>query len=187
MSWMTKSPSRKKRIMKPPLDRFGGVRIVKRRIEKSEILDHSKDAVAQELVDIGTASINEIIDWDSSGYVRVKSPDEISDKAIKAIKKIKMTPTKEGPQLEVELHDKVSVLRTLARATGMLEKQDDMEKPSVVGIVMQGPGSIIEGEVEDVAYSEKTDETRTDKDNELDGTENNVSKSDGPYDGDEGK
>lgn len=183
---MTKSLS-KRRIVKPPLDRFGGIRVVQKRIQKSEILDHNKDAVAQELVDIATSSIDEIIDWDSSGYVRVKSPDEISNKAIKAIKKIKMTPTKEGPQLEVELHDKVSVLRTLAKATGMMEKQEDMDKPSVVGIVMQGPGAIIESEVEDVAYSEKTDSTGTGKDNEPDGTENNVSQSDGPYDGDEGK
>ena len=183
---MTKSLS-KRRIVKPPLDRFGGIRVVQKRIQKSEILDHNKDAVAQELVDIATSSIDEIIDWDSSGYVRVKSPDEISNKAIKAIKKIKMTPTKEGPQLEVELHDKVSVLRTLAKATGMMEKQEDMDKPSVVGIVMQGPGAIIESEVEDVAYSEKTDSARTDKDNESDGKENNVSESDGTHDGDEGK
>jgi hypothetical protein len=183
---MTKSLS-KRRIVKPPLDRFGGIRVVQKRIQKSEILDHNKDAVAQELVDIATSSIDEIIDWDSSGYVHVKSPDEISNKAIKAIKKIKMTPTKEGPQLEVELHDKVSVLRTLAKATGMMEKQEDMDKPSVVGIVMQGPGAIIESEVEDVAYREKTDETRADKDNEPNGTENPISQSDGTHDGDEGK
>ena len=57
----------------------------------------------------------------------------------KAIKKIKVTPTKLGPQLEVELHDKVAVLRVLAKAAGLLEQQEDMDRPSVVGIVMQGP------------------------------------------------
>jgi len=153
---MTKSLS-KKRIVKPPLDRFGGVRVVQRRIQKSEVIDHNKDAVAQELLDIGTSSIDEIVDWDSTGYVRVKSPQEISDKAIKSIKKIKMTPTKEGPQLEVELHDKVSVLRTLAKASGLLDRQDDMDKPSVVGIVMQGPGTIIEDvKAEDVTETKET-------------------------------
>jgi hypothetical protein len=167
---MTKSLS-KKRIVKPPLDRFGGVRIVQKRIQKSEILDHSKDAVAQELIDIATSSIDEIIDWDSSGYVRVKSPDEISNKAIKAIKKIKMTPTKEGPQLEVELHDKVSVLRTLAKATGMLDKQDDMDKPSVVGIVMHGPEPIID--------VEPMDETKEDGDSgDTDSTEDDAEEQD---------
>lgn len=155
---MTKSLS-KRRIVKPPLDRFGGVRIVQKRIQKSEVLEHHKDAVAQELIDIATSSIDEIIDWDSSGYVRVKSPDEISNKAIKAIKKIKMTPTKEGPQLEVELHDKVSVLRVLAKATGMLEKQEDMDKPSVVGIVMHGPEQPII-DVEPVNETKKNGDTR---------------------------
>jgi len=155
---MTKSLS-KRRIVKPPLDRFGGVRIVQKRIQKSEVLEHHKDAVAQELIDIATSSIDEIIDWDSSGYVRVKSPDEISNKAIKAIKKIKMTPTKEGPQLEVELHDKVSVLRVLAKATGMLEKQEDMDKPSVVGIVMHGPEQPII-DVEPVNETKKDGDTR---------------------------
>ena len=155
---MTKSLS-KKRIVKPPLDRFGGVRIVQKRIQKSEVLEHHKDAVAQELIDIATSSIDEIIDWDSSGYVRVKSPDEISNKAIKAIKKIKMTPTKEGPQLEVELHDKVSVLRTLAKATGMMDKQEDLDKPSVVGIVMHGPEQPII-DVEPVNETKKDGDTR---------------------------
>jgi hypothetical protein len=154
---MTKSLS-KRRVVKPPLDRFGGVRVVQRRIQKSEILDHSKDAVAQELVDIATSSIDEIIDWDSSGYVRVKTPEEISNKAIKAIKKIRMTPTKEGPQIEVELHDKVSVLRVLAKATGMMDKQEDMDKPSVVGIVMHGPERIID--VEPVNETKKDGDTR---------------------------
>ena len=141
------------------MDRFGGVRIVQKRIQKSEVLEHHKDAVAQELIDIATSSIDEIIDWDSSGYVRVKSPDEISNKAIKAIKKIKMTPTKEGPQLEVELHDKVSVLRTLAKATGMMDKQEDLDKPSVVGIVMHGPEQPII-DVEPVNETKKDGDTR---------------------------
>ena len=168
---MTKSPS-KRRIVKPPLDRFGGVRVVQKRIQKSEIIDHHKDAVAQELVDIGTASINEIIDWDSSGYVRVKTPDEISDRAIKAIKRIKMTPTKEGPQLEVELHDKVSVLRTLAKASGLLEKQDDMDKPSVVGIVMHGPEQPIidiedAHEVKEDGDTRETDSSEADTEQEV--------------------
>jgi len=166
---MTKSLS-KRRIVKPPLDRFGGVRIVQKRIQKSEVLEHHKDAVAQELIDIATSSIDEIIDWDSSGYVRVKSPDEISNKAIKAIKKIKMTPTKEGPQLEVELHDKVSVLRTLAKATGMMDKQEDMDKPSVVGIVMHGPEQIIDvepvNETKEDGDSGDTDSTEGDGEQE---------------------
>ena len=65
---MTQSPT-KKRIIKPPLDRFGGVRVVQRRIRKSEVIEHNKDNVAQELIDIATANIDEIMDWDDEGNV----------------------------------------------------------------------------------------------------------------------
>ena len=54
-------------------------------------------------------------------------------------------------------------------------------------LMAEANGLQIESEVEDVAYSEKTDSARTDKDNEPDGKENNVSQSDGTHDGDEGK
>jgi hypothetical protein len=129
----------KKRIVKPPLDRFGGVRVVQRRIQKSQIIEHNKESVAKELVDIGKTNIADIMDWDEKGNVTIKDSKNISEAALKSIKKIKVTPTKLGPQIDVELHDKVAVLRVLAKAAGLLEQQEDMDRPSVVGIVMQGP------------------------------------------------
>ena len=133
------SNASKKRIVKPPLDRFGGVRVVQRRIQNSEIIEHNKESVAKELVDLGKPNIADIMDWDEKGNVTIKDSKNISEAALKSIKKIKVTPTKLGPQLEVELHDKVAVLRVLAKAAGLLEQQEDMDRPSVVGIVMQGP------------------------------------------------
>ena len=161
---MTKSPSSKKRIVKPPLDRFGGIRVVQRRIKKSEVIEHNKENVAQELIDLATVSIDDIVYWDDQGNVHVKDPKNIPKAAIKAIKKIKVTPTKAGPQLEVELHDKVSVLRTLAKASGLLENHEDVERPSVVGIVMHGPEpTIIEAEeVEDEKSDSNTPGDRSD-------------------------
>ena len=159
---MTTSPSKKKRIVKPPLDRFGGIRVVQRRLKKSEVIEHNKENVAQELIDIATANISDIVWWDNQGNVSVKDPKDIPKAAIKAIKKIKMIPTKAGPQLEVELHDKVSVLRTLAKASGLLEQQEDIDKPSVVGIVMHGPEpKIIDGDVTDA--EEQTNDTGGDR------------------------
>jgi|TARA_B100001094_G_C17569648_1_gene502246 hypothetical protein len=148
---MTTSPS-KKRIIKPPLDRFGGVRVVQRRIRKSEVIEHNKDNVAQELIDIATANIDEIMDWDAEGNVSIRDPKNISKSAIKAIKKIKVTPTKMGPQLEVELHDKVGVLRVLAKASGLLEQEQDADRPSVVQINMSGPEEpkIVEAEDDEI-------------------------------------
>ena len=113
--------------------------MVQRRVQKSEIIEHNKESVAKELVDIAQANISDIMEWDDKGNVTIKDTKNISDAAVKAIKKIKVTPTKLGPQLEVELHDKVAVLRVLAKAAGLLEQQEDMDRPSVVGIVMQGP------------------------------------------------
>jgi hypothetical protein len=108
-------------------------------VQKSEIIEHNKESVAKELVDIAQANISDIMEWDDKGNVSIKDTKNISDAAVKAIKKIKVTPTKLGPQIDVELHDKVAVLRVLAKAAGLLEQQEDMDRPSVVGIVMQGP------------------------------------------------
>ncbi len=139
MTQVGMAKSNSKRIVKPPLDRFGGIRVVQRRIQKSKIIEHNKENVAQELIDIAKANIDDIMSWDEDGKVTIKDPKAISPQAIKAIKKIKVTPTKMGPQLEVELHDKVGVLRVLAKATGLLDPQEELDKPSVVGIVMKGP------------------------------------------------
>ena len=156
---MTTSVS-KKRIVKPPLDRFGGVRVVQRRIRKSEVIEHNKDNVAQELIDIATSNIDEIMYWDDQGNVNIKDPKNIPKAAIKAIKKIKMTPTKNGPQIEVELHDKVSVLRVLAKATGLLEQEQDADKPSVVQINMSGPEEpkIVEAEYDEINKPQRSRE-----------------------------
>ncbi|MAK51237.1 terminase small subunit [Marinobacter sp.] len=134
-----KKTQAKKRITKPPLDRFGGVRVVQRRIQKSEIIEQNKEGVAQELIDVGRAKITDIVDWDENGVVRVRNPENVPESAIKAIKRIRMTQTQAGPQIDIEMHDKVAVLRILAKAAGLLEPQEEMDKPSVVGIVMEGP------------------------------------------------
>ena len=115
------------------------VRVVERRINKSDVLDHSKDAVAQEIVDIARANIGHIMEWDSNGNVKVKDSKDIDEFAIKAIKRIKVVPGKNGDSLEVEMHDKVAILRLLAKAQGLLESESNVNTPSVVGITMHGP------------------------------------------------
>lgn len=133
------SAKKKKVITKPPLNRFGGVRVVERRINKSEVLDHHKDAVAQEIVDIARANIGHIMEWDGNGNVKVKDSKDIEEFAIKSIKRIKVIPGKNGDTLEVEMHDKVAILRLLAKAQGLLESENNVNTPSVVGITMHGP------------------------------------------------
>ena len=122
-----------------PLGRFGGVRMVQRRIGRSETLYQHKEAVASELIALGTANITDVVNLDGT----IKEFDQIPDHALKAIKKISVR----GDDVTIEMHDKVSVLRVLAKASGMLDAEQNEDKPSIVGINMKGP--IIEVEEND--------------------------------------
>ena len=52
----------------------------------------------------------------------------------------KVTPTRAGNAIEIEMHDKVSALRMLAKHHGLLETSlDKTDRPSVIGINMTGP------------------------------------------------
>jgi hypothetical protein len=129
------------RTRQTPIGRFGGVRLAQRRIRTSETLEQHKEAVAQELIALGTTSITEIMNLDGT----MKAQEDIPDYALRAIKKI--TPMPDG-RISIELHDKVAVLRILAKAAGFLESAEkESDKPSIVGINMKGP--TIEAEVVD--------------------------------------
>ena len=122
-----------------PLGRFGGVRMVQRRIGRSETLYQHKEAVASELIALGTANITDVVNLDGT----IKEFDQIPEHALKAIKKISVR----GDDVTIEMHDKVSVLRVLAKASGMLDAEQNEDRPSIVGINMKGP--IIEVEEND--------------------------------------
>ena len=131
----------------PPIGRFGGVDVVQRRLGRSETLARNKEAIAAELIAMGTTRITDILDLVTG---KVKPIEEIPDYALAAIKKI--TVGEFG--MSIELFDKVSVLRVLAKATGMLDVEKNDNKPSIVGINMKGPEAVATYEVID----EKNDE-----------------------------
>jgi|TARA_R100000951_G_scaffold21157_3_gene17598 hypothetical protein len=121
------------RTRKTPIGRFGGVRIAQRRIKTSETLEQNKEAVATELIALGTTKITDIMNLDGT----MRDEKDIPDEALRAIKKI--TPMPDG-RIAVELHDKVAVLRILAKAAGFLDSAEkESDKPSIVGINMKGP------------------------------------------------
>jgi hypothetical protein len=136
------------RDQRPPLGRFGGVRHVQRRIGRSETLHQHKEAVAQELIALGTTNMTDIVNLDGT----VKHIDDIPEHALRAIKKISVR----GEDITIELHDKVAVLRVLAKAAGMLDVEKDEERPSIVGINMKGPDQVVEPGY--TQYSEEPDE-----------------------------
>ena len=81
----------------------------------------------------------------------MKSSADIPDATASAIKKIRVTRSKNGePVLELEMHDKVSVLKVLAKSAGLLEPiPAESKTPSVVGIKMVGP-DVVTTEYEEV-------------------------------------
>jgi len=121
-----------------PIVRYGGVKMIQKRIKRSEIIDHNKDAVAQELVNLSTSNITDVLDW-QGGKVFLKDPANIPDAALRSIKKIKVSG-KDGENLEIEMHDKIRSLQTVAKAAGLLDQpEQESDKPSVIGIQIQGP------------------------------------------------
>ena len=52
---------------------------------------------------------------------------------------MKVSPTQYGNQIEVEMHDKLSALRLLAKHYGMLNVDTAQNKPTVLGINIKGP------------------------------------------------
>lgn len=125
----------------PPLTNWGGVRSVQRRLERSATILENREAVAYALLCMANTKLTDIMEWDEYGNVRVKRSSDIPEHALQAIKKISVRTDKEGNNtLEIELYDKVGVLRLLAKASGLLDNPDDgSDKPSVIDVNVVAP------------------------------------------------
>ena len=109
-----------------------------------------REAVVQELEAIGAGEATDVIQWDDMGRVTLTPSDQLSERAKRAIKKVKVTPNQFGNTIEVEMHDKLSALRLLAKHRGLLEPNSDTQKPSMIGINITGPtAKIVEIEGDD--------------------------------------
>jgi len=129
----------------PPLTNWGGIRSVQRRLERSTTIMANKEAVAYALLSMANTKITDIMSWDEAGNVKVKASHQMPEHALHAIKSIKVNSKKDSDgnvysTLDIELYDKVSVLRLLAKAAGLLDNPDDgSEKPSVIDINVVAP------------------------------------------------
>ena len=122
----------------PPPGRFA-MGEIRKRLKGSEIIYDNRDALAEELLRLGSSKITDVVDIED-GTVRLKDIDDIPEHALSSIKKIKITPTRNGDQVEVEMIDKVRVLQMLAKSAGLLDQEKEIDKPSVVAIEMVMPG-----------------------------------------------
>ena len=62
------------------------------------------------------------------------------DSVLTAIKKIRIVPTPDGRNaIDIEMIDKVSVLRAVGKSFGLLDQDKTNDKPAVVEVKMVGP------------------------------------------------
>ena len=120
----------------PSMQNWGGIRSIQKRLERSATIMENKEAVAYSLLCMANTKITDIMEWDDQGKIQVKASKDIPEHALQAIKTIKVN--KDG-NLELELYDKVGVLRLLAKASGLLDSPDDSDRPSVIGINIKPP------------------------------------------------
>ncbi len=141
-------PAKKMSEQIPSLKNWGGIRSVQRRLERSSTIMANKEAVAYSLLCMANTKITDIMEWDESGNVRVKPSSSIPDHALQSIKNIRVKTDKDGNStLELELYDKVGVLRLLAKASGLLDNPDDgNEKPSVIDVNVVAPNPEVRDE-----------------------------------------
>jgi hypothetical protein len=120
----------------PSMQNWGGIRSIQKRLERSATIMENKEAVAYSLLCMANTKITDIMEWDEEGKIQVKASKDIPEHALQAIKTIRVN--KDG-NLELELYDKVGVLRLLAKASGLLDSPDDSDRPSVIGINIKPP------------------------------------------------
>lgn len=119
--------------------RFAGVGAITKRLRGSSIIYDNRDQLANQLLSLASANITDVLEWENND-VRIKEIGEIPKNALQAIKKIKVTPTRSGDQIEVEMIDKVRVLQMLSKSAGLLDQEKESEKPAVVDVTMVMPG-----------------------------------------------
>lgn len=125
----------------PDLRNWGGLRKTKAAVRRSATIMANREAIAYELLTMASTKITDILEWDEAGNVKVKASKKIDPRCVGMIKSIKQTFNAEGgiQSFEVVLFDKVGLLRTLANAAGLMRKDEDEDKPSVVGVTLRGP------------------------------------------------
>jgi len=122
--------------------------------------DEQKRAVLEELQELGGSDITSVLSWDDEGEISLRASGDLAPGVRRTLKKVRVTPTTNGNQIEVEMHDKMSALRLLAKHHGLLDPGAEQNRPSVIGINMTGP-AVTTYEVLDEPPLAERDDTRS--------------------------
>jgi len=110
--------------------------------KRSNTIAKNREGIAQELLGLAAVSITDVLSWDDNGVVTVKPSNMLKESAARSIKRVRTFTDKDGnQQIDIEMHDKISVLRILAKAAGLLEVENDSDRPSVIGINIRAPSN----------------------------------------------
>jgi hypothetical protein len=118
---------------------------------RRDIATPKRDAVLQELEAVAASSITDVLWWDNAGNVSVRPSEDLAGH-VKAV-----TPTMHGNQIEIEMHDKMRALNTLAKHYGLMEVVQDENRPSIIGINLHGP-AVTSYEVKEVIEEDDEEE-----------------------------
>lgn len=134
----------KYRPISPSIKNWGGVRNLERDLQRSNTLISQREHVAYALLCMSETTLGDIMSWDAEGNITVKESSQISPTAMQSIKKINVRTTidKDGNtrnQLELELYDKVAIVRLLAKASGLLDNPDANDKPAIIDVSVVAP------------------------------------------------
>ena len=97
--------------------------------------NQERDAVLSELGALAASEITDVVTWERDGEsYAITASSDLTPRAKKAIKKIRITPGQFGSTVEVELHDKLGAARLLARHHGLLDRDSSARAPSVIDV-----------------------------------------------------
>ena len=130
------------------LNGWGGIELPAGKRPPGRLIRRKGKEIEKELLLLAGVSITEIVSWENNAagdpVLKLKSIEDIPFHARRAIRKVKVTPGRDGaaPTVEVELFDKVKLLQILAQAAGVLDKPEGKDQgrlPSVIDMKMVGP------------------------------------------------
>jgi hypothetical protein len=141
------TPGGREKAELPDLRGWGGLRSTKKAIRRSATVMANREAIAYEMLAMASTKITDIISWDEKGIVTVLPSRKVDHRHARMIRKVTSRTTTSGSGenqsvtqvVEVELYDKPAILRLLAQASGMLARDAEDDKPSVVGMKVVGP------------------------------------------------
>ena len=135
---MTKYPGKSVKDI-PVIKGYGGIREAQKKLKGSEVIYQNRDALARQILEMISTNITDIITWED-GTTRLKDVKDIPPAALAAIRRVRVTPTQSGEQLDLEMHDKVRLIQMAAKAAGLLDQEREVNKPAVIEVQMIAPG-----------------------------------------------